>query len=360
MNMAGKRLCAGFLAVMLVFGLLSSTAYADDTNTSQAQSATSALAIGSQALNAQELVIYRQLKAAIQQVASGTIATTVFTVHPAGSSITYNGITNTLSGIAPKRILEALLVDCPYELYWFDKSSTGGMGVSLDTNGHGVVTELRFGFSVAADYAGSSAYTTNASKVQTAIRAAAEARALVARTTGTDYEKLQAYMEYICNAVTYNAAAVSSNYSGSYGDPWQLVYVFDNDSTTNVVCEGYAKAFQYLCDLTDFTDAVCYTVTGTVYGQGRSGVHMWNIVTMGDGNSYLVDLTNSDLCNDGAGEFLFLVGTTPNKDGTYTFPGPICAVTYSYDTDTTDLYGTEAARILTLATTNYSASPDAG
>ena len=33
-----------------------------------------------------------------------------------------------------------------------------------------------------------------------------------------------------------------------YGDPWQLIYVFDDDPDTNVVCEGYAKAFKYEAD----------------------------------------------------------------------------------------------------------------
>ena len=57
----------------------------------------------------------------------------------------------------------------------------------------------------------------------------------------------------------------------------ELIWVFDGDSSTNVVCEGYAKAFQYLCDLSgaytfwsDSNDIVIYTYyedTVSMYGE---------------------------------------------------------------------------------------------
>jgi hypothetical protein len=355
MKKAVSRFCAAGLTVMLVLGMLTPTTLASSTAASKATATVSATAYaGGRELNAQEQVIYSQLMTAIRKVASGKSQSTIFAVHPTGSSVTYNSKTNTLSGIDTKRLLAALLVDCPYELYWFDKSSTGGMGISLDANEKGVVTELRFSFAVSADYAGTSPYTTNAEKVKKAVAAAEKAQALVAKTTGTDYEKLVAYMDYICDAVVYNSAAARSSYTGSYGDPWQMIYVFDDDQTTNVVCEGYAKAFQYLCDLTDFTDgAVCYTITGTISGQGAYGIHMWNIVTMGNGESYLVDLTNRDIYSIGDSDFLFLVGNPANSDGTYTFEGPICAINFTYDDDLTTLYGDHSGKILTLALVDY-------
>ena len=56
------------------------------------------------------------------------------------------------------------------------------------------------------------------------------------------------------------------------------------------VCEGYSKAFQYLCDLSSFKDKVeCHSVSGVT-----SGPHMWNVVAMEDGYNYLVDVTNCD------------------------------------------------------------------
>ena len=113
-----------------------------------------------------------------------------------------------------------------------------------------------------------------------------------------------AFRDEICELVSYNAAAAGESYTDGYGDPWQLIYVFDGDDSTNVVCEGYAKAFQYLCDLSGLT---CYTVTGAMAGGTGEGPHMWNIVTLGDEN-YLVDVTNSDAGTVGQNGGLFLAG----------------------------------------------------
>lgn len=104
---------------------------------------------------------------------------------------------------------------------------------------------------------------------------------------------MESYKEEICDLTSYNYDAVKPGVA--YGDPWQMIYVFDGDESTNVVCEGYAKAFQYLCDMSDFLDPGynCCSVTGMMRGGTGEGPHMWNIVTIGDGN-YLVDVTNSD------------------------------------------------------------------
>lgn len=100
------------------------------------------------------------------------------------------------------------------------------------------------------------------------------------------YEKIIGYADEICALNVYNKAAAADNtYSQKNIDPWKLVYVFDNDPSTNVVCAGYAHAFQYLCGLGGIE---CHYVTGTV-NEG----HAWNIVVL-DGESYLVDLTFCD------------------------------------------------------------------
>lgn len=77
---------------------------------------------------------------------------------------------------------------------------------------------------------------------------------------------------------------------------------FDGDDSTNVVCEGYSKAFQYLCDLSDIT---CYTVTGMMNGGTGEGPHMWNIVA-NNGKYYMADITNSDEGTVGEDGGLFL------------------------------------------------------
>ena len=100
---------------------------------------------------------------------------------------------------------------------------------------------------------------------------------------------------------------------------------------TKVVCEGYSKAFQYLCDLSGFDG--CYTVSGMMRGGTGAGPHMWNIVTL-EGKNYLVDVTNCDGNSIGAPDKLFLAGASGSVETGYT----CCGVTYTYDKAIIDLF----------------------
>ena len=309
------------------------------------------------------LQIYNLLKEEAAKVANGTRDSSIIEINTAGMGISY--INGTLHGVDTSAIMRALSADCPYELYWFDK--TAGSSSSGHADGRdGSVSSITFQFAVSQDYAVTNAagnayylYQPDPAKTRAAAAVIQNAQALVERSRGlSDYEKLTAYRDYICNQVTYNDAVANSiNYP--YGGPWQLIYVFDDDPGTNVVCEGYAKAFKYLCDLTDFTNSVdCYIVSGRTTGD-----HMWNIVRI-NGRSYLADVTNSDV--DGAGEYggLFLVGA-PNATAngcTINIPRhnlgggryiPAQSMNYIYGTETKAAYDSS---ILTLAASDYVAS----
>lgn len=259
-------------------------------------------------------------------------------------------------------ILDCLLVDCPYELYWFDKTAGVRWGYSISSSGGtATISNLTVTFRVAEAYAGSGstaeAPNVDVAKASSTKTAAENAQKIAGETTGTTYEKLLTFKNEICNLVSYNDEAADNN-STPYGDPWQLIYVFDGNDTTNVVCEGYAKAFQYLCDLSTFTDGtVCYTVSGQMSGGTGAGGHMWNIVTLG-GNNYLVDVTNCDGNSVGNPDKLFL--KAPDSGGSvtsgykFTFDASN-SITYTYDADQITLYGND---ILTLAEADY--DPDAG
>ena len=94
---------------------------------------------------------------------------------------------------------------------------------------------------VISSYA-SGKYKVNAGIVQLAKSAAENARMIVKEFQGyTETEKLYGYKEMICYLTSYNDDVTEDD---EYGDPWQLIYVFDGDDSTNVVCEGYSKAFQ--------------------------------------------------------------------------------------------------------------------
>ena len=215
------------------------------------------------------------------------------------------------------RIVHSLLADNPYALYWYDKtvSTNSRKNYTLfatydHSAGEYVITlsgSAVFSFPVAEEYSsGEYVFNTEIGKsVQTIVD---NANAIVTKYTEvSDYEKLDGYRQEICDLVSYNDDAAEGDIS--YGNPWQLIWVFDNDPDTNVVCEGYAKAFHFLCNLTEFYgDIDCITVTGILAGGTGSGSHMWNVVTMENGKNYLADVTNCDEDTIGADRQLFLVG----------------------------------------------------
>lgn len=332
-----------------------------------------------------DLIIYKKLKAYILEVAEGSRESTVFSipVNELGlpkttfsaadlglSSIISNGYVseeamnklNAKISYDLSAIINLLLSEHPYELYWYDKTVgtfTEGcyVGYEYDSKaGEFVLTvsgDIRFYFTVSKDY-GLDTYVVDTSK-GTAVRTAiSNASSIVSANEGlSDLEKLHAYKDTIFSLVSYNHSATSST---SYGDPWQLIWVFDGDSATDVVCEGYSKAMKFLCDMTKFDSFItCSLMTGTLATVNGSEGHMWNSITMDDGLNYLADLTNCDEGTLGYGDLLFLKGAydgEPN-DGYIYYCGE-APVGYFYDEDSLETY-TDKER--TMAFTDYIA-PD--
>ena len=266
-------------------------------------------------------------------------------------------------------VVHCLMADCPYELYWYDK--TVGICMTCPVV-HAVSAGKEYSigydddpiqeitFSCSQDYSdgtyeemkdGSFMWIgLDTEKTGAVTNAAENAREVVGRHDGEDdFTKISSYRDEICALVSYNYNAAYDD-SLPYGDPWQLIWVFDEDPATNVVCEGYAKAFQYLCDLSEFKNDVVetFTVTGDFTDSNGSGGHMWNIVTMDDHNNYLMDVTNCD--NDkeetDLGFFLAVPDEGSVSDG-YAFVMDGYSCSYNYDRDTRSLYEDE---ILTLST----------
>ena len=234
-----------------------------------------------------------------------------------------------------KAVVKALRHDLPYEMYWFDPTKTGGYSVApsgLDVDYDDddeliliVNGSLSFYLCVSRDYAAENSFaynetfkkdvsfTMDTSLGQAVTAAADNAQAIVTQyANASDLDKLTGYKDTICDRTSYNHEAADDD-DTPYGDPWQLVWVFDGDADTQVVCEGYSKAFQYLCDLTDFDDdaITVITVTGDMVGATGAGRHMWNIAHMDDGENYLIDVTNCDSSSIGHPDLLFLKGHAP-------------------------------------------------
>ena len=292
---------------------------------------------------------------------------TIFTTNAEGKTVLTDAASEAIGKFLDvDALMQRMLSTMPYELYWFDKTGGHGMQVTYGASLSGsdlTVSGLKISMWVAQTYAthnGDGTYnpfTPNTTVTGATSTAVNNAKQIVTDNSGkSDYEKLKAYLSEICNRVEYNHAAAGSSYTGGYGDPWQLIYVFDNDTTNKVVCEGYAKAFKYLCDLTwtgtgtGTSPAVeCYLVTGTMKGGTGAGPHMWNIVRIG-GNNYLVDVTNCDSGTIGVPNLLFLCGVEENDPSkkytaTNTTAGVSPDVSYEYDTQTMSDYTADELKL---------------
>jgi len=309
--------------------------------------------------------MYDSLKSDISKIASGEESSTVFTIADIdeliwteaelGCTIVKN---NEISDEARMAVAEkfeeavdvsvvmmALMYDNPYELYWFDKTEGYSVGYriryqNINNTPSLRVIDIEFSLSVIGRYKGTGEFTTDTTVTSSVSDAVANAKTWVeANANKSDRDKLDAYRQLICDEVSYD----SDSLGGSYSDAWQLINVFDEDPDTNVVCEGYSKAFQYLCDLSDFDNNVlCYSVSGEMQSDDPPEHHMWNIVSIDDEN-YLVDVTNCDNGTIGADKKLFLV-TGPGKENnrvhtiTVNTSGGSLPVVYTYNEDQADLF----------------------
>ena len=288
--------------------------------------------------------LYLALRSRILSVAAGETGSTVFTIPAAeifnpriftaedlgveaidtGTNYITKPAADAFAAILDKNVsaidfsavLQCLMNDCPYEMYWFNKSyypatNTFRRGAMRDKETQlydrlVIIGDFTITLHVSQDYAtyayedGEAVYSrteVDPEYGESVTRAAEKAGEILDGTAElTDYEKMCAYRDAICALTDYNREAGEDT---PYGDPWQLVWVFDGKPNTKVVCEGYAKAFQYLCGL-GTAEATAISVQGRI----PAGAHMWNVVALG-GHNYLVDLTNYDLGYD-----LFMKGYT--------------------------------------------------
>ena len=228
------------------------------------------------------------------------------------------------------KVIECLFADHPFNMYWAKYELWYQIYPDFATNGTYLwftSSDVWFGIPVENQFRAvkntnnsDDFYNVDTGRITSAANAANNAAGIIRnRPSGSDADTLIYYKNKIRQLSNYNHTAADTD---GYGDvdrgPWALVYVFDNDPTTNVVCEGYTRAFQYLCDRTQFNDdSVCaYSVGGYMWDSDTSeeGRHAWNIVHMDDGRNYIADVTNAE--DDGS---LFLCGMEPHIYDPYVY-----------------------------------------
>ena len=301
-------------------------------------------------LTGDEKLVYDALIPFIKDIAAGNRASTVVRLGYTSSydSDKYVSFTGTSADFDLGAVMDALLMDYPYEMYWLNTLSSARMN-SITTYPEDILKWMEISMPVAVTFA-SGDYTADTAKTGAVTSAATKAAAIVAKyASASDYDKLVGYRNEICALVSYDDTAASggdSYYKNTDSNPWQLIYVFDGNTATNVVCEGYSKAFQYLCDL---GGVPCICVRGTMTEPNGVGGHMWNVVTL-EGKNYLVDVANSDEDTLGQNGELFLAGASGSPTTGYSFTAGGKTVSYAYGYDTPQIWTTEE---LTLASKSY-------
>ena len=311
--------------------------------------------------------IYDELAAGLTKIADGQTAESRIRVT------TYQ------KGCDFALIIHSLMTDMPYEMYWYDKTAEPNPVILLRSAGQVYVY-----FAVAEAYRGTFRGNVGSGKFAwydlngktDSVRAAvSNAQQIVSDYAGAeDLDMMAGYRDEICSLTDYNQTAMDDP-DEPYGDPWQLIYVFDGDPDTTVVCEGYSKAFQYLCDMSEFSNNTieCYTIYGSLcsnadylahlgnydspeaYATDRENPdlegHMWNVLHMDDGRNYIADITNCDTGTAGSPDLLFLRGCTGGSvESGYVY---LSSLRYIYDSDALSIYSTPE---LEMSDSDYSST----
>lgn len=104
------------------------------------------------------------------------------------------------------------------------------------------------------------------------------------------YEKELYLHDFVAKTITYNKEAADEMDQSSYNSYRRYFDAYNAYGALikgSVVCEGYAKLFQYLCLLSDINCT-------RVIGEANGGPHAWNAVWLTD-NWYFVDVTFDDI-----------------------------------------------------------------
>lgn len=363
------ELFARYAETILYEGIDSSPSVREDSLNASEQAAF-ALAPG----NELESRLYEILSEKIQLVASGELQSTTFTMSldDLGISVREGSKAEIYSvydeiRTAETQVIKLLIYNYPFHLYWFDKRTgarwTGPVITTTDKEEVAYLSDdLTVTMTVSGDYRNedNADCYVNARGAISAQRARDNAVRIVeqCRETGAE-ERIRYYCDWICGQVHFYRWGDYDPYATPYGDPWQIIGVFDDRKEHQVTCEGYSKALQYLCDLSDFPDEVtCISVTGSMYSEISTDLynvdHMWNIVHMDNGQNYLVDLTTSDYFSDRTDE-LTLAGAERLPAGdenivTYGVYEGDCFFKYTYSAETLSVFD---ASELTLSHLSY-------
>ena len=189
--------------------------------------------------------------------------------------------------------------ECP-EVFWLTGQSSysymGGVGFSLKGNVCTMKYEAEMmvwlsypGFDIRAD----EYQTAEAVAAGIKTRDAAVKDILSRCPDGSDYDKVVYLNDALTARNAYNSAVASGDLYGAEFTSWKCISALEgNSGKAGPVCEGYARAFQVLCNELEIP---CVLVDGPAISKlnAQSESHMWNYVQI-NGGWYAVDVTWND------------------------------------------------------------------
>ncbi len=223
-------------------------------------------------LSGDALKLYDDLRPHLIAIASGNEKTSVIKL---GRGTIVN---SAIYGL----VISALYTDIPSDMYWMDLYNKGTGWLSDGYNNYTITFSIADGYHNGKKDSKGRYIEMDTTKIANVKAALENARKIAAGAAGSDKDKARYFCEQITGLADYDYAAAETQNSPDLG-PWNLVYVFDGDRNTNVVCQGFAASFQYLCELAGIE---CYAVTGKLDDVN----HMWNMARL-DSKMYIVDVT---------------------------------------------------------------------
>ncbi len=307
-------------------------------------------------LNESEQIIYEAIKEMAERVAQEGGSTTTAKIDLQNAPADRDNI-----GTYTLNAYEAAFRQAPQNFYWVTRalrfanvSQTGNNIVSMNVR---ISVDLKYRANTNEDF------YVDGTKMEGAKKAVENAKGYAEeiKNNGDSVDKkLNAIRDRISGLTSYNHDAAASGDVNKDNNPWEIIWVFDNDPETKVVCEGYAKSFQYLFEkVFEGNDSmVCYCVTGT-----STGPHMWNIVRR-DGKGYIVDMTAVDAGDEKGPYNHYFMKSADNKiwsasedkktytllDDSYGSDGSWLSkgATLTYDDDTVNIYGMDILDLTNL------------
>ncbi len=186
-------------------------------------------------------------------------------------------------------------------LYWLSGMVKTGTSYSVSSR-DGQITGVKV-YLILKDHTSGDEYDMRRSGYQTAaaVRNAiaerdAAAKVILDGASGDAYKQIQYFNKWLTDHNEYNTNLATAASASPLS--WECISALKGSTGTNgPVCEGYARAFKYLCDEKGIP---CVLVDGNAKNKADSAgeAHMWNYVKLGE-QWYAVDVTWNDPVVDG-------------------------------------------------------------